>query len=94
MTTGADAQPLERELDRPDVAVGEVDDRELHSTPLVLGMHRGAFASDRLAQRAPECLEARLGLVVVVLAARRGRGSRRRMLSASERKMCAVISVG
>ena len=33
----SDAEPLEGKLDRSDIAVAEIDDGELHSTPLVLG---------------------------------------------------------
>src|SRR5258708_6349933 len=42
------AEPPECKLDRTDVAIGKIDNRELHSTPFVLG---SASPSPRIASR-------------------------------------------
>src|SRR3954468_11576680 len=86
------AEPLEGKLDRSDVAVGEIDDGELHSTPLVLG---SMSPSHRMASRnaRPNALKHASVLwwsfspsTFTWIAAP--------MLSASERNTCAVICVG
>src|SRR5205823_1225259 len=89
---GSHAEPLERQLDRADIAVGQIDDGELHSTPLVLG---STSPSQRMASRSarPNALKQASVLwwsfspsTFTWIAAP--------MLSASERKTWAVICVG
>ena len=90
---GRDPEPLEGDPDRADIAAAEIDDGELHSTPLVLGSASLALARHRLAKRPAERLEAGFGLVMVVLALDPDM-DRRAEAVGEERKTWRVISVG